>query len=375
MTGATALRSGIVMPLAEQRGGAEHALVRFLAGVAPEERHLVHVCYLEEGPLREWTAAEGFPTVVVRSGRLREPWRWLQCIRYLARWMQKNGIRVVVSWMPKAHLYAGPAALLAGVPAIWWQHGVPRNRGLDLAVTLVPARRVLTCSRSAARAQQRIFGQRAELRTIYPPVDLERLRRLEPNPVTRELLGLPPGRVIVGIVARLQRWKGVHVFLEAARQLVAESPELFFLIVGGVHPLEPDYPLSLQRQSRELGLQNHVRFAGYQRDAAPWMAAMDIVVNASFGEPFGMVIIEAMALGKPVVATRLDGPTEIITEGVDGLLVAPGNVPELVQSLRRLIDQPQLRVALGQAGRLRAETYDVPRFVGEVTRSLMEIAA
>jgi glycosyltransferase involved in cell wall biosynthesis len=375
MSGATAPCAGIVMPLAEQRGGAEQALVRFLAGVAPEERHLLHVCYLEEGPLREWTAAEGFPTVVVRAGRLREAWRGLKCIHYLARWMQKNGIRVVVSWMPKAHLYAGPAALLAGVPAIWWQHGVPRNRGLDLAVTLVPARRVLACSRSAARAQRRIFGQRAELRTIYPPVDLERLHRLEATPVTRELLGLPPGKVIVGIVARLQRWKGVHVFLEAARELVAETPELFFLIVGGLHPLEPDYPVSLQRQSRELGLENHVRFAGYQSDAAPWMAAMDVVVSASFGEPFGMVIIEAMALGKPVVATRLDGPTEIITDGVDGLLVAPGNVQELVQSLRRLIYQPQLRVALGQAGRVRAESYAVPRFVGEVTRSLMETAA
>ena len=375
MSGEYALRAGIVMPLAEQRGGAEHALVQFLAGVAPAERHGLHVCYLEEGPLVEWTAAAGFPTILLRSGRLREPSRWLQCIHQLARWLKQNGIRVVVSWMPKAHLYAGPAALLARVPAMWWQHGLPRNRGLDLAVTLLPARRVLTCSRSAARAQQKVFGQRAELLTIYPPVDFERLSRIAPAPGTRERLGLPPGKLIVGIVARLQRWKGVHVLLEAARELVAERPELFFLVVGGAHPLEPTYPASLQRQSRELGLENHLRFAGYQSDAVPWMAAMDIVVNASFGEPFGMVIIEAMALGKPVVATRLDGPTEIISDGVDGLLVAPGSVPELVQSLRRLIDQPQLRAALGQAGRLRAETYAVPRFVGEVTRSLMETAA
>jgi glycosyltransferase involved in cell wall biosynthesis len=369
------LRAGIVMPLAEQRGGAEHALVQFLAGVAPELRSLTHVCYLEEGPLVKWTTAEGFPTVVVRSGRLRQPWCWLQCAHHLVRWLRSNRIQVVVSWMAKAHLYVGPAALVAGVPAMWWQHGVPRNRGLDLAVTLLPARRVLTCSRAAARAQQRIFGLRAELRTIYPPVDVERLSRIAPTQKSREQLGLPPGKLVVGIVARLQRWKGIHVFLAAAREVSAQRPDLFFLIVGGPHPLEPDYPASLQHQTLELGLSDQVRFTGHQADAAQWMAAMDVVVNASFGEPFGMVIIEAMALGKAVIATRCDGPTEIITDGVDGLLVSPGSVPELVEAIRRLVDQPGLRVALGQAGRVRAQTYAVPRFIGEVTQSLREIAA
>lgn len=375
MSGAVTLRAGIVMPLAEQHGGAEHALVHFLAGLEPNLRRFIHVCYLEEGPLVRWTSAEGFSTVVVRSGRLRQPWSWVQCTGRLVRWLKQNKIQVVISWMPKAHLYVGPAALLADVPAMWWQHGVPRNRGLDLAVTLLPARRVLTCSRAAERAQQRIFGQRAELRTIYPPVDLERLSRIEPTRQSREQLGLPAGKLIIGIVARLQRWKGVHVFLEAARELIVERSELFFLVVGGPHPLEPDYPASLRHQSRELGLQNHVYFSGHQIDAAQWMASMDIIVNASFGEPFGMVIIEAMALGKPVIATRRDGPTEIITDGVDGLLVSPGSVPELVRALRRLIDEPELRVSLGRAGRLRAQTYAVPRFVGEVTESLREIAA
>jgi len=369
------LRVGIVMPLAEQRGGAEHALVQFLDGLEANQRGVIHVCYLEDGPLVAWTAAAGFPTIVVRAGRLRQPWSWLRCTRNLVGWLNRNRIQVVVSWMPKAHLYVGPAALRAGVPAIWWQHGVPRNRGLDLAVTLVPARRVLTCSRAAALAQQRILGQRCELRTIYPPVDLERLSQIEPTQQSRERLGLPAGKLIVGIVARLQRWKGVHVFLEAARELIDEKPELLFLVVGGQHPLEPDYVTNLQQQSRDLGLHDHVYFTGHQADAAQWMAAMDIVASASFGEPFGMVIIEAMALGKPVIATRLGGPTEIITDGVDGLLVSPGNVAELVQALRRLIDEPGLRVTLGQAGRMRAQIYAVPRFVGEVTESLREIAA
>ena len=368
-------RAGIVMPLGEQRGGAELALVHFLAGVPRERRGEFFVCYLQPGPLAEWTRVQGFPTAVIPSGRLREPWSWLRCVRALRHWLSCNGIRVVVSWMPKGHLYAGPAALLNRVPALWWQHGVPRNRGLDLAVTLLPARRVLACSQAAARAQQKVFGQRAELRTIYPPVDTDLLGRLGPTGESRASLGLPANKLIIGIVARLQRWKGVHVLLESARELLSARQDLFFVVVGGPHPLEPEYAVSLEQRARELELKDHVLFTGHQANAAQWMVAMDVVVNASFGEPFGMVIIEAMALGKAVVATRLGGPKEIITEGTDGLLVSPGSVPELTLALRRLIDEPRLRAALGEAGRVRAQSYAVPRFVLEVSNSLQEAAA
>jgi len=375
MSCTTPARAGIVMPLGEQRGGAELALVHFLAGVPRNRRGDFFVCYLQPGSLAEWTGAQGFPTVVIPSGRLREPWSWLRCVRGLRRWLRRNGIQVVVSWMPKGHLYAGPAALLNGVPALWWQHGVPRNRGLDLAVTLLPARRVLACSQAAARAQRKVFGQRAELRTIYPPVDTDLLGRIGPAAESRASLGLPADKLIIGIVARLQHWKGVHVLLESARELLNARQDLFFVVVGGPHPLEPEYALTLEQRSRELRLQDHVLFTGYQANSAQWMAAMDVVVNASFGEPFGMVIIEAMALGKAVVATRLDGPTEIITDGIDGLLVSPGSAAELTRSLQRLIEEPQLRAALGQAGRARAQSYAVPRFVLEVTNSLQETAA
>lgn len=368
-------RTGIVMPLGEHRGGAELALMHYLAGVERARRGDIFVCFLQQGPLADWTSGQGFPTSVIPSGRIREAWTALRCVHGLARWLRENGIRVVVSWMHKAHLYAGPAALLTGVPAVWWQHGVPRNGWLDLAVTLLPARRVLACSRAAASAQRKVLGQRAELRTIYPPVDLELLGRIGTAQQSRAALGLPNDKLIVGIVARLQRWKGVHIFLEAAHELLNHRRDLFFVIVGGPHQHEADYATSLEQRALDLGLGDQVLFSGYQPAAAQWMAAMDVVVNASFGEPFGMVIIEAMALGKAVVATRLDGPTEIITEGVDGLLVTPGDVKELAGALRRLIDEPDLRTALGRAGRKRADSYAVPRFVLEVTNSLREVAA
>lgn len=374
MSGRSPLRVGIVMPLAEQRGGAELALMHYLAGIEPALRADFHVCYLEDGPLAQWTSSRGFPTLVLHSGRVRQAFAWARCVGALRRWLTVNRLQVVVSWMTKAHLYVGPAALIAGVPAVWWQHGVPRSRGFDLAATLLPARLVLTCSNAAADAQARVFGQRARLRTIYPPVDLEYLARSERAGVSRQELGLPGGKLIVGIVARMQRWKGIHVLLDAARELAAANGSLFFVVVGGVHSLEPAYAEGLRAQVRDLGLESCVHFTGHQSDPARWMAQMDIVVSASLGEPFGMVIVEAMALGKAVIATRTGGPLEIIRDGVDGLLVTPGAVAELVQAVRRLAADPPLRVALGARARARAQAYAVPRFVSEVMSSLQEIA-
>jgi glycosyltransferase involved in cell wall biosynthesis len=365
-------RIGIVMPLAEQRGGAEVALLHFLAGCAPAQRDAVRVCFLEHGPLAEQTAALGFKTAVIPSGRMRQPLQWARCVAALRTWLRANDVEIALSWMAKAHLYVGPAALLAGVPAAWWQHGLPTSRGVDLLATLIPARRILACSNAAAAAQRRIWSQRAELRTIYPPIDLPKLRAAPSRDAARERLGLPAGRLVVGIVARLQRWKGVHVLLEAASELVRDAEPPYFVVVGGEHAFEKGYAEEVRRRATELGLQEHVLFAGHQANSAEWMAAMDIVVNASFGEPFGMTIIEAMALGKAVIATRLAGPLEIVTDGVDGLLVEPGNAAELSRALRKLIADPRLRHDLGVAAAERVARYDVPRFVAEITQSLAE---
>jgi glycosyltransferase involved in cell wall biosynthesis len=277
----------------------------------------------------------------------------------------------VLSWLAKAHVYAGPAALAAGVPAVWWQHGLP-SRGIDRLATWIPACRILACSNAAARAQQALGARRADLRTIYPPVDFRLVARAPTQAEARTKLGLPTAGLIVGIVARLQRWKGIDVLLDAARLWLREGADVFFVVVGGRHSLEPDYELEVKRRAHELGVGDRVRFTGHCTNVMDWLAAMDIVVNASFGEPFGMTIVEAMALGKAVVATRVGGPLEIVTDGVDGLLVPPGDAAALAAALSRLADAG-LRRRLGSAARERATVYALPRFVAEVNDALREV--
>lgn len=372
MTATAHPRIGVVMPLAQPRGGAEVALLRFLDGLVPGSKKLLSLCFLEPGPMVEWAKARGYSTTVIETGRLRQLKRWSDSVRSLHRWLLQNQIQIVLSWMAKAHLYVGPAAWWANIPALWWQHAVPARGGLELLVSLIPARRIIASSQAAAQAQRRLSGRRTELVTVYPGVNLERLQEANGTRAGRQALGLPEDALIVGIVARLERCKGIDVLIRAFCELLPEHPNLHLLIVGGLHPLQAEYGAAVQRLPSQLGIQQHVTFSGHQGDVAVWMSEMDIVVSATYGEGFGMAIVEAMALGKAVVATSAGGVPEIVSDGVDGVLVAPGNVARLAGALARLIASPELRVQLGSAARQRALRFSGPRFVAEAMAAIRE---
>ena len=121
---------------------------------------------------------------------------------------------------------------------------------------------------------------------------------------------------------------------------------------------------------RGLLLENAVRFAGFQSNVPEWMQAMDIVVHASDHEPFGIVVIEAMALGKPVVAGREGGPAEIITDGVDGLLAPHGDASALAAAICRFLDNPSLMTRCGTAARVRAADFTDENYASEVVAAL-----
>lgn len=137
----------------------------------------------------------------------------------------------------------------------------------------------------------------------------------------RVKLGLPADALIVGMVARLQRWKGIHLVVESFARLKTEFPSAILVVVGGRHALEPDYEGFLQKQVAALNLEDRVVFPGFQSNVPEWLAAMDIVVNASADEPFGMSLVEAMAAERSVIAIKSAGPAEIVTDGVEGVLV------------------------------------------------------
>ena len=174
---------------------------------------------------------------------------------------------------------------------------------------------------------------------IHPgvPVAEIALRRGDGASVRRLLV--PEGGPLVGIVGRLDRWKGQDVFLRAASLVARRRPDARFAVVGGaLIGYEGSYPDDLERLAAELGLADRVHFAGHQDDPYPWLDALDVAVLASEAEPFGLVVVEAMVLGTPVVATAPGGPEEIVEHGRSGLLVPSGAHEELATAILRVLD-------------------------------------
>jgi glycosyltransferase involved in cell wall biosynthesis len=294
----------------------------------------------------------------------------------LRNWMVREQLDGVLSWMAKGHLYAGPAARMTGLPALWWQWGMPTAHWMDRLATRFPAAEILACS-EATKAAQLQLRPRRPVRVIFPAVELDRFSgpTLQDQRAIRQRLGLPQGALVVGIVARLQRWKGVHLVLEAAALLRDSFPEILVVVVGGPHSLEPDYADWVRRYADRLGVSGRTVFTGHQTNVPEWMAAMDVMVSASQNEPFGMVIIEAMALGKPVVAVRAGGPAEIIRHEHDGILAESSRPERLAAAVQRLLGDPALRARLGTQARVRAQAFGTSRLAHDLAEALHSVLA
>ena len=363
----------IIMPLAEQRGGAEMALlhlIEFGQGLGIEWI----VVFLQDGPMAARVRELGGEARVIEAGRLRDIPRFFRAVSAIVRLARQENAAMILGWMGIAQLYSGVAGAIARVPCAWFQHGIPTDKHwIDRLATRLPAVGILTCSRAVADAQAQIPPKRP-LRVVYPGVELGRFapsKRPCPDEAKRRL-GLPPGPLI-GMVGRLQRWKGMHVLVEALPEILRSHPNASVVLVGGEHAQEPDYPAFLRERIGALGLADKVILPGLQRNVPEWMQVLDIVVHASDHEPFGIVIIEAMALGKPVVAGNAGGPMEIITDGVSGLLTPYGDARALAGAILRFLNDPHFACQTGAAARQRAQDFSVRRYAENCTAALQEL--
>lgn len=352
-------------------GGAERALVN-LARHLPAHGFEPSAVLLADGPLRGWLEDVGCPVTVVPAGRTRHLHRTASVIRHLTQLARQSD--VVISNQSKGHVYGGLAARLAGRRAVWWQHGVPSRTAIETVAAIIPSAAIVCGSRVAAVAQRRLTPN-GQIQLIPPGTDVVAIaNRAGSGQVVRERLGWADKHV-VGIVGRLQPGKGQKVFLQAAAQIARRHPEVRFAVVGGaVLGWEGDYPQQLQRMAEDLGIADIVHFAGHQDDVYPWFDVMDVVVHASFGESFGLVLVEAMALGKPLVATAAGGPLEIVEDGVSGLLVPPGDEKALAGAVEQILDDPTLAASLASAARRRADTFSSERTAHQFASLLARLA-
>ncbi len=244
---------------------------------------------------------------------------------------------------------------------VWHLHDYPDLRPASAWLLRRHARRsaaVVANSESvAARARQ--MWSEPQVHTVYNAVDLDRFHPDGPSLDLDSLAGLPPlerGGVRVGLVATFAKWKGHDVFLQALAQLRSAGPVRGYVIGDSIYQTDASQhsTATLREMASRYGLHRMVGFTGHVDDVPAAIRALDIVVHASVEpEPFGLVIAEAMACGRPVVVSRAGGAAEIARAGA--LFHTPGAAGELAACIAQLVNEPALRGTLSQAGRAAAE--------------------
>jgi glycosyltransferase involved in cell wall biosynthesis len=257
-----------------------------------------------------------------------------------------------------------PAARLVGIPAITTCAGIidPNLGGGFQQVLMRRFDRVLPASQHIARQVVEFGYDPSRVTTIYPGIDIEAFRmRVRKNPaVLREEMDVSPDTLLIAMIGNVRRWKGQHVPIEALTMLPLSVLErVRLLIVGAVSLDDAEYDAELRERVGRAGLSAHVTFLGRRDDVPDIMAAADIVLHASVEvEAFGLVVVEAMALGRTVLASKFGGPAEIL-DAASGGTFDPSRPSELAVLITELVDDPVRRRAMGDAARRRANQFSI----------------
>lgn len=303
-----------------------------------------------------------------------DPIRDLAALRALLREAARGDHDVLHTYTSKAGWLGRLAGRLAGVPAVVHSaQGHVFAAGARIpGVSGSAARRslFLAMERRAARWADALVALTPEEASEQEALGIGRGRfRVIPNPVEERFFEvsapLPNGRPeqIAVCVGRLASEKGQRFLLEAFSRVRAARPALKLWLVGD----GPDRP-DLEAFVREQGLADAVRFWGLQPDVVPILRQADFLVLPSAYEAQGIVLLEAMAAGLPVVATRVGGVPRFVTDGVEAFLVPFGDAEALAQALGRLAASPEMGRRLGAAGRLRAAAFRPGRVAEELER-------
>lgn len=361
-------------------GGAEQQLLELARGMDRNRFKpiIVTLAPLRQGPLEGEARAAGVELLSLeRKGRFDVGAMW-RAFRLLRR----RRVDVIQPYLTPATLYGLVPALMASTPVkivtercglrtrVSWLNSLGRKfedfltRFADTAVANSQSGKEYILRRGLNPARARV---------IYNGVNLDRLTTTADKVAhVRAAMGVPAGGKVVGIVAHLTPQKDHLTFLRAARVISQSQPQARFAIVG-------DGPLRalLEKEAAELGIAPLVTFCGIQRDMGSYVGSFDVAVQCSVDkEGCSNVILEAMAMGKPVVATQVGGNPELVQPGVTGLLVPPRDPGALARAVVSLLEDPTRSQAMGEKGKARVlALFSKERMVADYQKLWLELLA
>ena len=386
-----------------QLGGAEKVLLDIFASLgAAEPDYRPHLLAAADGPLIEKARALGVPATVLpfppELARLGDggaggpAGRQISRLTLLTRLAKASGAvaiyirrlrRALKQLAPdivhtngfKMHLL-GLWARPGGAPVVWHIHDYVSARPLMARLVRPFAHRcaaIITNSHSVAADLRALCGADKPIHTVYNGIDLEVYSPAGPRLDLDALAHMPPAppaTVRVGMFATMARWKGHEVFLKAVSLLPTDLPIRAYIVGDALYQTDgSQYSIpELRRIAAQLGIADRVGFTGFIAEPAAVMRACDIIVHASTQpEPFGLVIVEAMACGRAVIVSEAGGAAELIEAGENALPHLPGDAMGLAACIERLATDTDLRARLGRTGRIAAvRRFDRARLAGQL---------
>jgi glycosyltransferase involved in cell wall biosynthesis len=361
---------------ARRTGGGERHLAD-LANALVGRGHKVYAALPARSPLREELSL--LPAQNIFTLPLRNALDIRSALR-LARLVREHRIEVVHAHVARDYPLAAlatrrnPAAKLIITRHVLF----PLNKLHSL--TLSHVARVICVSKAVkdSLSAQKLFP--ADRLSVIPNgIDIQRLHASLQNfdrAVFRRRMNIPPRCLLVGIVGEIKRQKGQEDFLRAAALIARQRTDAHFIIVGADSTRTGEHRAALEHLIEELQLTTRVHLTGWLDHIGPLLAALDVYVSASHTESFGLTIVEAMALGIPVVATATKGAEEIIGPDEAGVLVPIGDAEALSSVILRLLGDKRERIRLGTLSCAKAwKLFDFERMVDETERVYLQTLA
>lgn len=335
-----------------QMGGAERVVADLARGLDRTVFEPMVCCLNFKGHLAADLEREGIPVFALD----KKPKLDASLLPKLVRLMRRERVDVVHSHLWTSSFWGRMAAAVARVPVVVvTEHNLDTWRRAPhfLADRLLGALTnhfIFVSEDVHAFYDQRLSLKPGAFHVVHNGVDLSPFERVIATDAAKKSLGVPLDRPVVGVVGRLDPRKGHRHFVEAIATLAHDQPPPAGLIVGDGATRQ-----ALEAQVRDLELSDRLRITGYWPDLAEAFAAVDIFVLPSLMEGHPLAILEAMAAGKPVVATAVGGNARAVEHGVTGLLVPPAEPAALADAIRTLVRDPEAARRMGRAGRERVE--------------------
>jgi glycosyltransferase involved in cell wall biosynthesis len=339
-------------------GGGQMNLLSVFAGL-DRKRYQPVLALPQEGPFADRARALQVPVFVVPMGkaRWRRPWEAYAGYLGLKRLMREQAIDLVHANCYPANKLAGPAARAVGIPCLWHKQ-IPVTQGKTTGwLWRFFSRyddRVLAVSRQVEAGLKGLGIPESKVELLYNHADVKALAKIKRlNNAGLKGLGLPTGRPLVGAIGMRRPHKGLDLFLKACVLLASKQPRAHFVLVGDPTPSEQAHEALLQRLSADPPLKGRLHVLPAQKNLAPLLKSLSVIALPSRGEGSPLILLEAMALGVPAVATRPAG-AELLEEGKEGWLVDTEDPDMLATALSDCLARPAQARLRAQAARRRA---------------------